>query len=157
MSTAGSGRSGRVVDRSEAAAARAETLTRMHGHLAEQVGRLATGEGWRAWLAFANSFHHYSFSNTMLIWSQNPEATMVAGYRKWQSLGRQVRRGEVGIRVFGPVTRRDVTTDVAGEPIRALDGKPEQTTSIVGVRPLAVFDVTQTDGTPCRSRRRHRC
>ncbi|MGI9023785.1 MAG: ArdC-like ssDNA-binding domain-containing protein [Acidimicrobiales bacterium] len=42
----------------------------------------------------------------MLIASQRPEGvTRVAGYRRWQSLGRQVRKGEQGIAILAPVLR----------------------------------------------------
>jgi antirestriction protein ArdC len=54
----------------------------------------------RAW------FHTYSFGNVLLILRQNPEATTVAGYRTWQTLGRQVRKGERGIQILAPVTYR---------------------------------------------------
>src|SRR5215207_4464348 len=59
-----------------------------------------------AWLRVAARFHSYSFSNTMLILAQRPDATQVAGYRAWQSLGRQVDKGERGIQILAPVTRR---------------------------------------------------
>lgn len=49
-------------------------------------------------------FHTYSFGNVLLILRQNPEATTVAGYRTWQTLGRQVRKGERGIQILAPVT-----------------------------------------------------
>jgi len=88
------------------------------------------------------------FNNTVLIWAQNPEATMVAGYRAWQAKGRQVRRGETAIRVFGPVTTREPKVDVQGQPVRDADGKPVQDVRIVGVKPVSVFDVSQTDGDP---------
>lgn len=87
----------------------------MHSQLAERVGSMDSLQAWSAWLRFANSFHAYSFRNTVLIWAQNPEATMVAGYRAWQAKGRQVRRGETAIKVFGPVTTRSrSSTPTAG-------------------------------------------
>ena len=47
-------------------------------------------------------FHTYSFNNVALIVAQRPEATRVAGYRAWQALGRQVRKGEKGMVIFVP-------------------------------------------------------
>ena len=143
-----SGRGRGPADREAAAAAREEVLVRMQEQLVEQVGRLASGEGWRAWLSFAGGFHRYSFNNSVLIMAQAPHATLVAGYRAWQARGRQVRRGESGIRVFGPVTTRVPRLDAAGRPVVGADGKPELVTRVVGVRPLSVFDVCQTDGVP---------
>lgn len=135
-------------DRDAAETARKATLESMHSQLAERVGSLDSLEAWRAWLRFANSFHRYSFNNTVLIWSQKPEATMVAGYRAWQAKGRQVRRGEQSIKVFGPVTTREPKLDDHGRPVRGADGKPVQEVRIVGVKPVSVFDVSQTDGDP---------
>lgn len=135
-------------DRDAAETARKATLESMHSQLAERVGSLDSLEAWRAWLRFANSFHRYSFNNTVLIWSQKPEATMVAGYRAWQAKGRQVRRGEQSIKVFGPVTTREPKLDDRGRPVRGADGKPVQEVRIVGVKPVSVFDVSQTDGDP---------
>ncbi len=51
-------------------------------------------------------FHDYSFGNIMLIASQRPDATRVAGYRTWQKLGRQVRKGEKGILIIAPIVLR---------------------------------------------------
>ena len=135
-------------DREAAEAARKTTLESMHSQLAERVGSLDSLEAWGAWLRFANGFHRYSFNNTVLVWAQRPDATMVAGYRAWQAKGRQVRRGETLIKVFGPVTTREPKLDVLGRPVRDADGKPVQEVRIVGVKPVSVFDVSQTDGDP---------
>jgi hypothetical protein len=75
-------------DRDQAEAARQATLETMHTQLAEKVGSLDSLQAWGSWLRFANSFHRYSFNNTLLIWAQKPDATTVAGYRAWQARGR---------------------------------------------------------------------
>ncbi len=144
------GTSGRrpAYDRDEAEVARKAALESMHSQLAERIGSLDSLQAWGAWLRFANSFHRYSFNNTVLIWAQKPEATMVAGYRAWQAKGRQVRRGETAIKVFGPVTTREAKLDVHGNPIRGVDGKPVLEVRMVGVKPVSVFDVSSTDGDP---------
>lgn len=138
----------RGYSREEAEAAREASLASMHEQLAAQVGALASGQAWQAWLRFASSFHRYSFSNTLLISSQRPDATMVAGYRAWQAKGRQVRRGERSIKVLGPLTKRDPQLDERGRPVRGADGKPVMEVRMVGVKPVSVFDVSQTDGEP---------
>ena len=128
--------------------ARRETLERLHGMLAERVSELGSGREWQAWLRFASSFTTYAFSNTILIWAQRPDATMVAGYRAWQDKGRQVRRGETAIRILGPVTRRVAALDSQGRPILDDHGKPTTQLQLVGVKPVSVFDVSATDGQP---------
>ena len=55
-----------------------------------------------AWLRARAAFHEYSFANVCLIVSQRPDASRVAGYKTWQKLGRQVRKGEHGIRILAP-------------------------------------------------------
>ena len=47
-------------------------------------------------------FHSYSFSNTMMIICQRPDATRVAGFQAWKALGRNVRKGESGIMIMAP-------------------------------------------------------
>lgn len=139
-------------DRDAAQAARQATLEVMHTQLAERVVSLDSMEGWGAWLRFAKSFHRYSFNNTVLIWAQRPDATLIAGYRAWQANGRQVLRGETAIKVFGPITKREPRLDREGQPVRDVDGKPLFSVRIVGLKPVSVFDVSQTDGDPIPER-----
>lgn len=73
--------------------------------------------------------------STYLILMQKPEATRVAGYRTWQSMGRQVRKGEKGIHILAPISRK-VSEEDDGEAVRAL----------VGFKTTAVFDISQTEG-----------
>lgn len=129
-------------------AARRETLEQMHADLTAKVGSMDSVAEWQAWLRFAQSFHRYSFNNTVLIWMAKPDATAVAGYRAWLARGRQVRRGEKAIRVFAPVTQRLPKLDAAGNPVYGTDGKPVVETRLVGAKPASVFDVSQTEGAP---------
>lgn len=66
--------------------------------LSEKVAKLSSSEEWLAYLRSMAAFRRFSFSNQMLIAAQCPHATHVAGYRKWQELGRQVRKGERAIK-----------------------------------------------------------
>lgn len=106
--------------------------------LAEAVARMADTETFAAWLRARATFHDYSFGNVCLIVSQCPDATQVAGYKAWQKLGRQVRKGEHGIRILAPCRVKVAEADhAAGEG----DGY-----RVVGFRCVSVFDVAQTDG-----------
>ena len=82
-------------------------------------------------------FHRYSFANSLLIHAQNPEATHVAGYRTWQELGRQVRKGEKAIKIFVPYFRK-------GEDL--ITGEEERHLVSFGVG--NVFDIASTEGEP---------
>ena len=75
----------------------------LHDQLTASVEALVTSEDWRRMLDTASRFHQYSPANVLLILSQKPDATRVAGYKTWQSLGRQVKKGERGIGIFAPV------------------------------------------------------
>nr|WP_255622076.1 ArdC-like ssDNA-binding domain-containing protein [Tessaracoccus sp. OS52] len=101
-------------------------------------------DAWLAWLQVARNFHTYSFRNQLLIAMQDPDATRVAGYRAWQAIGRQVRRGEKAITIMAPVTKPLTTPD--GAPV--LDAAGNTKREIVGVKPASVFDISQTDGPP---------
>lgn len=81
---------------------RAERRERERRLMAEAVEQLRSSEGWRRWLRVRRSFHTYSFHNQLLIALQCPEATRVAGFRKWLELGYAVRKGEQAIRIWAP-------------------------------------------------------
>ena len=97
-------------------------LADLHTQLVDQVSTLTDADQWRAWLSFATGFHSYSFNNMILIWMQRPDATWVAGIKRWNSMGRRVRKGEHGIAILAPVTARadnaetDPTNPVEPDP-----------------------------------------
>ena len=104
----------------DARAAREAKLDELHEKLTGAVESLVSGDDWRQALAFAARFRSRSFNNTMLIWVQHqvafeagrvpePFPTLVAGYRQWQTLGRQVMKGQPGYMIFAPVTGRFAT------------------------------------------------
>lgn len=158
--------------RAKAVEARQEKLTGLLDTLTEQVSALASGPEWRRWLDVAAKFHNYSFNNTLLLMKQKPDATQVAGYNLWQELGRQVTRGEKGLAILAPVTRKADETEPPAEQSAGAtadtstpappaegpaEGPPEgpaddvPTTgrrSVVGFRPAYVWDVSQTSGDP---------
>src|SRR3712207_5497160 len=91
-------------------------------------------------LKVSSKFHRYSFNNQLLIFLQRPDATLVAGFRRWQELGRQVRKGERGISILAPCRYRAKIEDEHGD---------EQTVHrLTGFRVAYVFDVGQTEGEP---------
>ena len=105
--------------------------------LAEGITALTQSAEWQAYLDAQARFHRYSFGNTLLIMRQCPAATQVASYRKWQEMGRQVRKGEHGLWIWAPCTRKATADD---------DGEDEPKRMLSGFRPVPVFDVSQTDG-----------
>ncbi len=79
------------------------------------VAAIQTSEDFKRYLRTAAIFHAYSPNNVVLILAQKPEATRVAGYKTWQSLGRQVKKGEKAIYIFAPRPYRVTTEDETGE------------------------------------------
>ena len=125
---------------------RREIVAELHQKLTDNVTRLNEGQEWQRWLSMAAKFHRYSFNNVLLITLQNPDATLVAGYRAWQALGHQVRKGESAIRVLGPVTKRVAVLDQAtGVPLRDASGGVLFRRLMVGAKPVSVFDASQVD------------
>lgn len=131
------------MDKNERKKALRATVDRWVDDLAEHVDEVRSGEAFRAYLDFQAKFHQYSWHNAMLILSQCPHAQQIAGYRAWQKLGRQVRKGEKSIGIFAPLTyqKRALGSD-------AIEIDPETGKPIMGLtfRVVSVFDVSQTDG-----------
>ena len=98
------------------------------------VADIMTSNGWKRALKFRQRFHNYSYLNTLLILAQRPNATLVAGYRTWQTSNRFVRKGEKGIAILAPLLVRDP------------DDRDQL--NLVGFKTVYVFDLAQTDGEP---------
>ncbi|MDP4331979.1 ArdC-like ssDNA-binding domain-containing protein [Curtobacterium sp. A7_M15] len=115
---------------------RKEQAAALHESMATQVEQLRDSDRWTAFLQFAAAFHAYSLNNVLLILSQRPDAERVAGFRKWQALGRQVRKGEKSLRIFGYSTKKVTEEDENGET-------REKRYPRFPILP--VFDIAQTD------------
>ncbi len=136
-----------------------DKLAALHEQISDGVAALVESQGWRAMLDTAAKFHSYSLGNLLLIGAQAPQATRVAGFRTWQSLGRQVRKGERGIAVLAPCTYRRKAANRA-EPAAPAGQQPATTCSggvapqgsdgqqVRGFRVVHVFDLLSTDGAP---------
>lgn len=102
--------------------------------LASMTDAEMQSEQFRKWLDTQSKFHRYSYYNTLLIHMYKPDATYVAGYKKWQELGRYVKPGEKGIPILAPMRYKVETDDEAEDHLY--------------FRVVFVFDVSQTDGKP---------
>lgn len=121
--------------------------------LEEGVKGIFTGERYAGFLKTMSRFHRYSFQNTLLIAMQRPDATLVAGYRKWQSMGRQVRRGEKGITIVAPAPvkrkREQAVSRQDQSPFPDGEGKAEEAEAVIlRFKAATVFDISQTEGRP---------
>lgn len=119
------------------------------------VENIFTGDKYAQYLQTMSKFHRYSFNNTLLIAMQRPDATLVTGYRNWQTMGRQVKKGEKGITILAPAPikrkREQEILDQNNKPLLDGNGKPkteEVEVVIPHFKPTTVFDISQTDGEP---------
>ena len=154
----------------ESRAAQDAKLDALHAKLTDAVDQLVSGEDWARALAFAARFRSRSFGNTLLIFVQHlgayenglvpsPEPSYVAGYKQWQTLARQVSKGQPGYQILAPVMGRfGSSTPQDAESWRRLGRfekpKPGEVVRprMVGVKRAYVWDVSQTTGDPIPGR-----
>jgi len=118
----------------------------------ELITQLESGksEHLLSYLSTMSRFHSYSFGNIMLIMGQCPQATRVAGFHTWKSMGRSVMKDQKGIVIIAPMVlkpteQQTFSKGFEGEGRRvSVDGKD----LIVRFRAVNVFDISQTDGDP---------
>ena len=132
-----------------------EYMKELTDKLESGVRGVLDSENYKSYLTSMSKFHTYSFRNTMLIFLQKPDASLVAGAGKWQSEFERTRKqGERGLKILAPnfykvkkrVPKKDPDT---GEPIKDKDGKTvmdEQEITVPDYRVVSVYDVSQTEG-----------
>ncbi|WP_242994141.1 ArdC family protein, partial [Clostridium sp. AM34-11AC] len=134
-----------------------ERLREITDGIEQGIKELFESEKYMRYLSVMSRFHRYSVNNTMLIYMQKPDATLVAGYNKWKDqFERHVKKGERGITIIAPtpykkkIEEQKLDPDTKA-PILDKDGKivtEEKEIEIPMFRPVKVFDVSQTDGKP---------
>ena len=117
-----------------------DEVTELLKQLAKETDEVKRSDFFKQYLETMSKFWRCSYHNQILIMLQMPEASRVAGFRRWRSIGRWVRKGSKGIRILAPIM--DKTTELDD------DGKIKERKEIVGFFPVRVFDVSQTDGKP---------
>jgi antirestriction protein ArdC len=98
----------------------------------------------KQYLGAMGRFHRYSWGNVLLINSQRPDATRVAGFHTWHDLGRWVKKGEKGIMILAPMLVKQKDAASAGKEA----AKPDEVFRLTGFRTAYVFDASQTEGRP---------
>ena len=133
----------------------AEKIKEITDRLEQGITDLFDSERYKEYLQVMSKFHNYSFNNTLLIAMQKPDASLIAGFNAWKNnFGRNVMRGEKGIRILAPspykirqeVEKKDPQT---GKTVTDSNGKPVMETKEIQIpayKVVAVFDVSQTEG-----------
>ncbi|MBI1826659.1 MAG: DUF1738 domain-containing protein [Planctomycetes bacterium] len=116
-----------------------EALSRLSDALAQ-----GKSESLTMYLAAIARFHRYSLGNLLLILSQRPDATRVAGFQTWKQLGRFVKKGERGLFIIAPMRCCKKVDDASDVNIESSDDDE----SFIRFRAVHVFDISQTDGEP---------
>ena len=125
--------------------------------LEEGGHKVFESDNYKNYLNIMSKFHNYSINNTLLIARQNPDATLVAGFKSWEkNFGRHVKKGEKGIKILAPSpykkkvlvelvdpVSREIMLDINGNPV-----KEETEVNMTAYRIVSVFDVSQTEGNP---------
>jgi hypothetical protein len=114
----------------------ADRITAHIQELAEATDAARVSETMLSYLDMCARFHRYSPHNLLLIMMAKPDATMVAGFHKWRSFGRYVKRGECGIPILAPIFKTTIDEDGDEREI------------LVGFKVVYVFDLSQTYGEP---------
>ena len=134
-----------------------ERLREITEGIEQGIKELFESEKYMRYLSVMSRFHRYSVNNTMLIYMQKPDATLVAGFNKWKNqFERHVKKGEHGITIIAPtpykkkIEEQKLDPDTKA-PILDKDGRivtEEKEIEIPMFRPVKVFDLSQTDGKP---------
>ncbi|MEG2983603.1 MAG: ArdC-like ssDNA-binding domain-containing protein [Peptostreptococcaceae bacterium] len=135
-------------------ASQQDKVTELIKSLEEGVKDFFHTDKYKSYLNFMSKFHSYSFNNIMLILNQKPNASLIAGFKKWGEMERKVKKGEKGISILRPqkysINREvDVLDQKTGKPVLDSSGKAIQEKKKVeglSFKVAYVFDVSQTEG-----------
>ena len=114
--------------------------------IVEGVTNIIVSGEYEEFLKFSKNFHQYSFNNIILIYSQMKEATQVAGFKKWQAMGRKLKKGVHGIQIIYPIKRK-YTKIIEGQDSLLDENKKEEIEYLM-YRYTYVYDISQTVGKP---------
>ena len=109
-------------------------ITERIQELADATDAARVSEEIMQYLDMCAKFHRYSPSNVWLILLAKPEASLVAGFKKWRTMGRYVRKGERGIPILAPILIKNDNDEGA------------EMEKLFGFKVVYVFDVSQTEG-----------
>lgn len=113
---------------------RSEKVNKLLTQLELGTKELFNSEKYKNYLTTFSKFTKYSINNTILIYLQNPDATLVAGYKAWETkFKRHVKQGEQGITILAPMKYKK-------------DPDDDESESFIIYRPVTVFDISQTEG-----------
>lgn len=127
-----------------------ERIQELTDELEKGVAAVFESDAYKAFLECCAKFHDYSLNNCLLILSQCPEASRVAGYVDWQKkFGRHVVKGAKGIKILAPCIYKEQVDGKENEEHHADKESAtteKKTVERLGFRVVTVFDVSMTEG-----------
>lgn len=125
-----------------------ERIKEITDQLEAGIQELFESDKFKDYLTCMSKFHNYSLNNTILIAMQKPDATLVAGYKAWQTdHGRTVRKGEHGIKILAPCKFKvTVESDENGTLENSGNDEKTKVMEYLRFKITHVFDVSQTEG-----------
>ena len=114
----------------------------LNEHLKMGLKEYVNSDQYKKYLDTISKFHNYSRRNIDLIHQQKPDATLIAGAKKWnESFERYINKGEKGFTIYAPSEYK--VKDLNGDFVLDKDGKVKTNIRFI---PVKVFDVSQTNG-----------
>jgi len=141
----------------EIEARRKERIAEITGQIEDGCRSVLNSDSFRTYMQTMAKFHRYSYRNSLLIFMQKPDSTMIASYTDWQKkFGRHVNKGEKGIQIIAPApykTTREIDKKdpATGKVLIGSDGMPVKETKEITIpkyKAVSVFDYSQTSGRP---------
>lgn len=121
----------------------------LYQKVVDGIDKIITSGEYEKFLKFSKNFHNYSFNNWILIFSQMEDASKVAGFKKWESMGRKIKKGSKGIMIMYPL-KQTFTKKISGQESLLNDNKTNNDEKIefITYRATYVYDISQTTGKP---------
>ena len=131
----------------------ADKMQELMEKLEQGVKDVFRSDQYKEYLSVMSKFYNYSFNNVLLIAMQKPDASLVAGFSAWKNhFGRHVRKGEKGIKIMAPISRKVKIEEKEESGAKASGAeedpdKEKKTRNVItGFKVVSVFDISQTEG-----------
>ena len=118
--------------------------------LANATDQAAMDQAITKYLDFYKKFYKYSWTNSWLIFLQRPDAKQVAGFNKWKTMHRVVKKGAKAIWIIAPIVTKAKGKDATSDDYSDVDDAIKNKTQIRGFRPVPVFDIADTEATSAK-------
>lgn len=130
-----------------------EQIKEISEKLEQGVKDIFESDNYKNYLLTMSKFYSYSVNNSILINMQKKGASLVAGFRKWEEMGRHIRKGEKSIKILAPcIYKKEKETDTDTDTNDGDNDKPKESEKVLtGFRVVSVFDISQTEGEPIPS------